>query len=417
MIYQAVEDSEMQCRACENTEVRTFIDLGMSPIANNFLTSENLKNRELSLPLHVVTCVNCGFVQLPEVASREALFPEDYLYFSSYSRSWLEHSKVYAEKMIEKLNLSKKDLIIEIASNDGYLLQYFNDQNISVLGIEPALEVAEAARNKGIETIVEFFGKDSANRIVKTHKKAKLIIANNVLAHVPNIHDFIEGFSILLADDGFITFEFPHLLNLIKLNQFDTIYHEHYSYLSLTALNPIFKKHELKIVEVEKIETHGGSLRVTLVKARYNYLVQKSVYEILEEETKYDPLNVDLMFKFQESAKVIQLELVKELKTAKEQGFKVAAYGAAAKGNTLLNYSQIKTDLVSYVVDLNPNKQGKYLPGSHIPVVSEAALRENKPDVLLVLPWNLATEIKNQLNWLSDCGTKFLRAIPKVEYF
>jgi SAM-dependent methyltransferase len=417
MICQIVEDSKMQCRSCKNSEVRTFIDLGMSPIANNFLTSETIKNREHSFPLHVVTCVNCGFVQLPEVASREALFPQDYLYFSSYSRSWLEHSKVYAEKMIRKLNLSEKDLVVEIASNDGYLLQYFNDLKISVLGIEPALEVAEVAREKGIETIVEFFGKDSANRILNSHKKAKLIIGNNVLAHVPNIHDFIEGFSLLLADNGFITFEFPHLVNLIKLNQFDTIYHEHYSYLSLTALNPIFEKHELKIVEVEKLETHGGSLRVTLVKAKYDYSVQKSVYEALEEETKYDPLNEDLMVKFQESAKVIRLELVYELKIAKEQGLKVAAYGAAAKGNTLLNYSQIKSDLVSYVVDLNPNKQGKYLPGSHIPVVSENVLSQDRPDLLLILPWNLATEIKNQLHWLSESGTKFLRAIPRLEYF
>ena len=407
----------MQCRSCGHTVTRTFIDLGMSPIANNFLTSKNFIAKEPIFPLRVMTCDRCSFVQLPEIASRETLFPEDYLYFSSYSSSWLEHSKKYAEKMITDLSLTKKDLVVEIASNDGYLLQYFSDCGTPVLGIEPALEVAEVARGKRIETIVEFFGKECAKQILKTHKKAKLIIANNVLAHVPNIHDFIEGFSLLLADDGFITFEFPHLLNLIKLNQFDTIYQEHYSYLSLTALNPIFKKHELKIVEVEKLETHGGSLRVTLVKAQYDYSVQKSVYETLDEETKYDPLNEDLMMKFQENAQVIRLELVNELKIAKEQGLKVAAYGAAAKGNTLLNYSQINTDLVSYVVDLNPNKQGKYLPGSHIPVVSENVLSQDRPDLLLILPWNLASEIKNQLNWLSDGGTKFLRAIPKVEYF
>jgi hypothetical protein len=417
MICWNVEDLEMQCRACKNTEVRTFIDLGMSPIANNFLTSENIKNRELLFPLHVVTCVNCGFVQLPEVASREDLFPQDYLYFSSYSMSWLNHCKVYAEKMIQKLDLSKKDLIIEIASNDGYLLQFFKNLEIPVLGIEPALEVAEVARNKGIETVVEFFGKDSANRTVASHKKAKLIIANNVLAHVPNIHDFIEGFSLLLAEDGFITFEFPHLLNLIKLNQFDTIYHEHYSYLSLTALIPIFEMHKLKVIDVEKLETHGGSLRVSLVKDECDYLIQNSVYETLEEEIKYDPLNEDLMVKFQGSAVKIRNELVKELENANEQGLRVAAYGAAAKGNTLLNYSNINADLISYVVDLNPNKQGKYLPGSHIPVVSENVLSQDRPDLLLILPWNLATEIKSQLNWLSEGGTKFLRAIPKVEYF
>ena len=244
-----------------------------------------------------------------------------------------------------------------------------------------------------------------------------MIIANNVLAHVPNIHDFIEGFSILLADDGVITFEFPHLLNLIKLNQFDTIYHEHYSYLSLTALEPIFEKHGLKTVSVDKLETHGGSLRLTLVKNDSYSEVKNEVYETLEDEKKYDPLNFEIVARFQEHAEQVRDDLLKNLRDAQTQGLKVAAYGAAAKGNTLLNYSMINNDLISYVVDLNPNKQGKFLPGSHIPVVSEVALRENKPDVLLVLPWNLANEIKIQLNWLLDGGTKFLRAIPKVEYF
>lgn len=407
----------MNCRSCGQIVTRTFIDLGMSPIANDFLNPENINNGEPSFPLHVMTCGYCGLVQLPKIASREILFPENYLYFSSYSSSWLEHSKIFAEKMIKDLNLSKNDLVVEVASNDGYLLQYFNNLGIPVLGIEPALEVAKVARRKGVKTLVEFFGEDSANRLLKSHKKAKLIVANNVLAHVPDIHDFVEGFSILLADDGFINFEFPHLLNLIKLNQFDTIYHEHYSYLSLTALVPIFDKHGLKIVEVAKLETHGGSLRLTLVKIQSDVVIQSSVFETLEEEKKYNPLNTDLVFKFQASAEKIRLELVKELKTAKEQGLKVAAYGAAAKGNTLLNYSKINSDLISYVVDLNPNKQGKYLPGSHIPVVSENILTQDIPDLLLILPWNLAREIKNQLKWLSESGTKFLRAIPKVEYF
>ena len=407
----------MQCRSCEYTVTRTFIDLGMSPIANNFLTSKNINNMEPIFPLRVMTCDRCSLVQLPEIASRETLFPEDYLYFSSYSSAWLEHSKKYAEKMIKDLNLTKKDLVVEIASNDGYLLQYFYNLDITVLGIEPALEVAEVARNKGVETRVEFFGKESARHIIQTHKKAKLIIANNVLAHVPNIHDFIEGFSLLLADDGVITFEFPHLLNLIKLNQFDTIYHEHYSYLSLTALEPIFEKHGLKTINVDKLETHGGSLRLTLIKNFSYSEVKNEVYETLEDEKKYDPLNFEVVARFQEHTEQVRDDLLKTLRDAQKQGLKVAAYGAAAKGNTLLNYSMINTDLISYVVDLNPNKQGKFLPGSHIPVVSELALRENKPDVLLVLPWNLANEIKIQLNWLSDGGTKFLRAIPKVEYF
>ena len=407
----------MQCRSCGYTVTRTFIDLGMSPIANNFLTAENIHNMEPTFPLRVMTCDHCAFVQLPEIASRETLFPDNYLYFSSYSSSWLKHSKAYAEKMIKDLNLAKKDLVVEVASNDGYLLQYFNIYDIPVLGIEPALEVAEVARSKGIETLVEFFGKDSANRILQTHKKAKLIIANNVLAHVPDIHDFIEGVSLLLADDGVITFEFPHLLNLIQLNQFDTIYHEHYSYLSLTALAPIFEKHGLKTVAVDKLETHGGSLRITLVKERYYTEVQNDVYETLEDEKKHHPLNSEVVTRFQENAEQVRVDLVETLGNAQRQGLRVAAYGAAAKGNTLLNYSMINTDLISYVVDLNPNKQGKFLPGSHIPVVSEAALSENKPDILLILPWNLANEIKGQLNWLEEDGTRFLRAIPKVEYF
>jgi hypothetical protein len=286
-----------------------------------------------------------------------------------------------------------------------------------VLGIEPAYEVAEVARGKGIETINEFFGKDSAIRVVKSYGKAKLIIANNVLAHVPDIHDFIEGFSLLLEDEGFITFEFPHLPNLIKLNQFDTIYHEHYSYLSLTALIPIFVNHGLKIVKTENLETHGGSIRLTLVKMQSNVVVQNSVFKTLEMESKYDPLMDDVVAEFQKNAEKVGIELVKELKSAKEQGLRVAAYGAAAKGNTLLNYSKVNYNLISYVVDLNPSKQGKYLPGSLIPVVAVKALCEYKPDILLVLPWNLAGEIKNQLYWLAEDGTKFLRAIPKVEYF
>lgn len=407
----------MQCRSCGHTVSRIFIDLGMSPIANNFLISKNINALEPIFPLRVMTCDRCSFVQLPEITSRETLFPEDYLYFSSYSSSWLEHSKKFAEKMINELNITKKDLVVEIASNDGYLLQFFSDCGIPVLGIEPALEVAEVARGKGIETIVEFFGEECAKQIQKTHKKAKLIIANNVLAHVPNIHDFIEGFSLLLADDGVITFEFPHLLNLIKLNQFDTIYHEHYSYLSLTALEPIFEKHGLKTVSVDKLETHGGSLRLTLVKNNSYSEVKNEVYETLEDEKKYDPLNFEVVARFQEHAEQVRDDLLKVLRDAQKQGLRVAAYGAAAKGNTLLNYAKIDLSLISYVVDLNPNKQDKLLPGSRIPVVNEQRLWEEIPDVLLVLPWNLAIEVKNQLNWLAETGTKFLRAIPKVEYF
>jgi hypothetical protein len=409
--------SKMECRSCEEILRRTFIDLGKSPIANDLLTAARIQESEIILPLHVMTCDNCGLVQLPEVASRETLFPENYLYFSSFSKSWLKHSKSYAEKMISKLDLTEDDLVIEVASNDGYLLQYFKKEGIPVLGIEPALDVANSARLKGIKTIVDFFGISLIEKILSTHKKPKLLIGNNVLAHVPNIHDFIAGFSALLADDGTITFEFPHLLNLIKFNQFDTIYHEHYSYLSVTALIPIFTRHDLKIIEVEELSTHGGSLRLTLVKKDSLLSADKSVVNIMNEEAVYDPRKDIVIEKFTQSVENCRKELLKELKTAKAKGLNVVAYGAAAKGNTLLNYANITSELVSYVVDLNPNKQNMYLPGSHIPVTSDSSLKTNPPDVILVLPWNLSREIKEQLVSSELGETRFLRAIPNVEYF
>ena len=407
----------MQCRSCKELLKRTFINLGTSPIANNLLTATTVKEKELILPLHVMTCDSCGLVQLPEVASRETLFPDNYLYFSSFSKSWLKHSKNYAEKMIGKLDLTENDLVVEIASNDGYLLQYFKKEGIPVLGVEPALDVANSARSKGIETIVDFFGISLVEKILSTHKKPKLIIGNNVLAHVPNIHDFIAGFSALLADDGTITFEFPHLLNLLKFNQFDTIYHEHYSYLSLTALIPIFTRHNLRIIEVEELSTHGGSLRLTLVKIDSHLSMGNSVAKMLTEEINYDPRKDEVIQKFTESAEKCRQDLLKELEKAKASGLRVVAYGAAAKGNTLLNYANIKSDLISFVVDLNPNKQNMYLPGSHIPVTSDASLETHPPDIILVLPWNLAHEIKEQLKSTKLGKTKFLRAIPNVEYF
>lgn len=407
----------MKCRSCEEILRRTFIDLGKSPIANDLLTAARTKESERTLPLHVMTCDNCGLVQLPEVASRENLFPENYMYFSSYSKSWLKHSKNYAEKMISKLDLTGDDLVIEVASNDGYLLQYFKKEGIPVLGIEPALDVANSARVKGIQTIVDFFGINLIEKILSNHKKPKLLIGNNVLAHVPNIHDFISGFSALLADDGTITFEFPHLLNLIKFNQFDTIYHEHYSYLSVTALIPIFTRHNLKIIEVEELSTHGGSLRLTLVKKDSFLSADKSVVKILNDEAVFDPRKDKVIKKFTQSVENCRKELLRELITAKAKGLNVVAYGAAAKGNTLLNYANITSDLVSYVVDLNPNKQNMYLPGSHIPVTSDTSLRTNPPDVILVLPWNLSREIKEQLVSNELRETRFLRAIPNVEYF
>ncbi len=407
----------MNCRGCNASLSSTFLDLGASPIANDLISFENLDSPEVYYPLHVMTCEQCAYVQIPEVKSRESLFRSDYVYFSSYSSSWLEHSQKYASKMVEMLHLGEEDLVIEVASNDGYLLQYFKQDGIQVLGVEPSLGVANVAINKGIPTIVDFFGEHFATGLVAT-KKPKLMVANNVLAHVPDIHDFIEGFSQLIAEDGIINFEFPHLVSLIKNNQFDTIYHEHYSYLSVMALVPIFESHGLKIIDVEKLSTHGGSIRIYVVPQISSRDTKDSVRNILIEEAVFDPRLEPIWKSLQDRTLQIKINLLNVLTECKKNGLVVAAYGAAAKGNTLLNYSGVDSDLVEYAVDLSPHKQGKYLPGSRIPIVGIEHLEANAPDVLLVLPWNLADEVKIQLTYLADeYGVKFLRAIPKLEYF
>ena len=405
----------VKCRGCGDNLSLTFLDLGFSPIANDLVEPKNFGQSEAYFPLRAMTCTKCALVQLPEVAIREALFRDDYVYFSSYSTSWLTHSRQYASQMTAHLGLTSEDLVIEVASNDGYLLQYFVEAGIQVLGIEPASGVAEIAINKGIPTLVEFFGEEVARKLSKKIKP-KLLLGNNVLAHVPDIHDFIKGFSLLIAENGLITFEFPHLLSLIRSNQFDTIYHEHYSYLSITALNPIFRNQGLKIIDVEKLRTHGGSLRIFVAKSESSWQIKDSVEKTINEEAALDPRNEEVWTSLQERTLRTKLDLLAELVKCKKDGIRVAAYGAAAKGNTLLNYSGIDSDLIEYVVDLNPYKQGNLLPGSRIPIVGENKLMESPPDVLLILPWNLFDEIKEQLSYLSSNGTKFLRAIPKLEY-
>jgi hypothetical protein len=406
----------MNCRGCSKSLSLTFLDLGVSPIANDLVSKEKLGIPEVFYPLRVMTCSKCSLVQLPEVASREELFRADYVYFSSYSSSWLEHSRTYATKMIQLVDLNERDLVIEVASNDGYLLQYFLENGIQVLGIEPSSGVAEVAVEKGIPTVVDFFGVELATKLV-VKQKPKLILGNNVLAHVPDLHDFIQGFAILVDESGLITFEFPHLISLILNNQFDTIYHEHYSYLSVTALIPLFKSHGLKIVDVEELKTHGGSLRIYVVKENSHWERTDSVDSILKKEAEFDPRSNLIWKSLQEKTLNVKMDLVSELIYCKKMGLKVAAYGAAAKGNTLLNYCGIKSDLIDFVVDLNRHKQGKYLPGSRIPIVGLEHLAENTPDVLVVLPWNLSDEIKNQLSEFSQSGMRFLRAIPNLEYF
>jgi SAM-dependent methyltransferase len=390
----------------------------MSPIANHFFLSQSDDAYDKYFPLHPKTCDECGFVQLPVISSREELFPSDYAYYSSYSASWLAHSEEYANSMVGRLRLTEDDLVVEIASNDGYLLQYFQNRGIKVLGVEPAAQVAQVAENeRGITTVVDFFGDDCGKRLSSSGYKPRLMVANNVLAHVPDIHDFISGFESLLRDDGIITFEFPHLYNLITHNQFDTIYHEHYSYLSVTALTPIFLSHAMRIFDIEKLTTHGGSLRIYVCKVGADQDEKSSVQEVLTMERESDPRDKKVISKLQDKSQKVKFALMAELATNKLKGIRIAAYGAAAKGNTLLNFAGIDVDLIDYVVDLNPRKQGMLLPGSRIPVVGLDHLEANPPDILLILPWNLSDEIAGQLSDLRRKGVRFLRAIPKVEYF
>jgi SAM-dependent methyltransferase len=406
----------VSCRGCKAELVLTFLDLGLSPIANDLVLPKDVDKPDAYYPLRVMTCTECALVQIPEVNKREELFGADYVYFSSYSSTWLEHSQSYVMAMLDLLQLSSSDLVIEVASNDGYLLQYFDQAGVNVMGIEPSAGVAKVAIDKNVPTVIDFFGTDLAKNL-KISMKPKLMLGNNVLAHVPDIHDFIRGFAILLADDGLITFEFPHLLNLIKSNQFDTIYHEHYSYLSVTALIPIFGAYGLKVVKVQRIPTHGGSVRIFVAKSDSLWKIEDSVEEVLREESELDPRKQKIMQMVQEKTIQVKTNLLRELESCKEKGIRVAAYGAAAKGNTLLNYSGVTSDLIEYVVDLNPHKQGNFLPGSRIPIVGLEQLTMNPPDVLLVLPWNLANEIKKQLNQEIEKGLKLLRAIPDLEYF
>ena len=406
----------MNCRGCGAKLTLTFLDLGMSPIANNLVEDKQLNHRNKSYPLRAMTCEKCALVQLSEAIPKEKLFPPSYTYFSSYSSTWLEHSKTYAEKMISLLQLNQNDLVVEIASNDGYLLQYFANSGIKVLGIEPASGVAKTAIAKGIPTLINYFGESTAVELTQG-QKPKLMIGNNVLAHVPDIHDFIKGFSLLIADEGLITFEFPHLLNLIKKTQFDTIYHEHYSYLSVTALLPIFAQHGLRIINVEKLLTHGGSLRIFVAKNISSWIVHESVRATIAEESQYDPRDLRIYETLQRKVEGIKHNLLSELIKCKKDGKSISAYGAAAKGVTLLNYCGISNDLIDFVVDLNPNKQGKFLPGSQIPIVGINVFDMKIPDILLVLPWNLSIEIKSQLSSYLKSGMKTIRAIPKVEYF
>ena len=406
----------MKCRGCYSERTSLLLDLGHSPISNEFLDSHQLQGVEVHYPLKVRVCDLCGMVQIPEVTRKEALFSDNYVYFSSFSSSWLVHAKEYAAKMISEYGIMNDDLVLEIASNDGYLLQYFKSSGIKVLGVEPAKSVADVAVSKGIETISEFFGKDLALTLRADGVLPKLIVANNVLAHVPDIQDFVHGISILLDGQGFATFEFPHLSNLMQYNQFDTVYHEHYSYLSIEALKPIFASHNLDIFYVESLNTHGGSLRLYAAPHNSREIRTKEIQDLESRELKWSPRNSTNAEDLRFNAQKTKLDFLSELLALKKLGKNVVGYGAAAKGNTLLNYCGLDSDLISYIVDRNPAKQGKFLPGSHIPVVPESQLEIKPPDVVIIFPWNLKDEIKSQLSAQLGPDVKFMVTMPKVQF-
>lgn len=409
---------KLTCRFC-NTELRhTFADLGMSPIANAYIKPEEKNNAEMFYPLHVFVCNKCFLVQLPSTISREKHFNDEYAYFSSYSKSWLLHAKDYVEMMMKRFGYSKKSLVVELASNDGYLLQYFKEKSVPVLGIEPCANVAKAAREIGIRTLIEFFGVNMSNDLKKKGIKADLVIGNNVLAHVPDINDFVKGIKIILASKGIVTIEFPHLKNLIDKTEFDTIYHEHYSYLSLITVEKIFAFHGMTIFDVEEIPTHGGSLRIFARHTKNKNLpITKKVISLRKKEINAGFKKVSMYEGFQEKVVETKRQFIEYLVKQKKNGKKIVAYGAPAKGNTFLNYCGIGTEFIDYTVDASPHKQNHLLPGTHIPVYAPSMIKKTKPDIVLILPWNLKKEIEAQMSFIHSWGGKFLIAVSPLIVF
>ncbi len=402
----------MNCRFCKADLSNVFVDLINAPASNSFLSKEELNEPEVFYPLKIFVCDECKLVQIDEYKKSNDIFDSNYAYFSSYSISWLEHSENYVEKMTDKLALDRNSLVTEIASNDGYLLQYFNKKGIPCIGIEPTTSTAKVAKEKGINVIEDFF----CSSLAKTLEKSDLILGNNVLAHVPDINDFVTGLKIVLKESGTITMEFPHLLNLIEENQFDTIYHEHFSYLSLYTVQRVFQENGLKLYDVEQLTTHGGSLRIFATHIENDAInIDTNIDRILQEEENFGLLGSAVYKNFQEKADQVKYDLLEFLLKTKKENKTVIAYGAAAKGNTLLNYAGVKKDLIEFVVDKSPYKQNKYLPSSHIPIVDEIKIKEYKPDYILILPWNIKDEIMNQLDYVKDWNCKFVVAIPELK--
>lgn len=406
----------MNCRHCDSPLSLTLADLGSAPPSNAYLTRDKLQSPEKWYPLHVMVCGKCWLVQTQDFTQAADLFDADYAYFSSYSSSWLTHAKHYVETMAARFRLSSQSHVVEVASNDGYLLQYVQAKMIPCTGIEPTASTAAAARAKGIETIESFFGVQLARKLVTQGKQADLTAANNVLAHVPDINDFVAGFATLLKPYGVATFEFPHLLQLIAGNQFDTIYHEHFSYLSLTAVRSIFSANGLTIFDVEEHGTHGGSLRVFAQRTDTGRHPRSAAVDgLLQREAQAGMTTSAYYAGFQGKTNKVKDDFLAFLLDAKRQGKTVAAYGAAAKGNTLINYAGIRPDLISFVVDRNPAKQGKFMPGSRISIVAESRLKEAQPDYIIILPWNLKMEVKQQLSYIRKWDGKFVTAVPQLE--
>jgi SAM-dependent methyltransferase len=405
----------MKCRHCGSESLSPFLDLGTAPPSNSYLTVKGLGEPESWYPLVIRVCEACLLVQTEDFAGREVFFSENYAYFSSFSTSWLAHARSYVEAMAARFDLGPQSKVVEVAANDGYLLQYVKEKGIACLGVEPTSSTAAAARKKGIEIVEEFFGVPLAERLVADGWQADLTAANNVLAHVPDINDFVSGFARILKPSGVSTFEFPHLLNMVAESQFDTAYHEHYSYLSLTAVDQIFRRNGLTVFDIETTPWHGGSLRVFACRTDgIARAVSPNVAAMLAAEDEAGMRDMGYYAGFQVQAQRVRNDFLSFLIDCQRQGLTVAAYGAAAKGNTLMNFAGIKPDLLPFVVDRNPAKQDMFMPGSRIPIVSEDVLKARKPERVVILPWNLKTEIENQLSYIKDWGGKFVTAVPQL---
>ena len=406
----------MKCRHCAAELTLPLVDLGTSPPSNAYLTEPSLHAPEKWFPLRVLVCQECWLVQTEDFAQADELFDAEYAYFSGFSESWLAHSEKYAADTVQRFDLTAKSHVVEVAANDGYLLQYFKIRDIPCTGVEPTASTAAAARAKGIAIVEDFFGVRLAKELISNGKQADLTAANNVLAHVPDINDFVAGFAVLLKPQGIATFEFPHLLKLMAENQFDTIYHEHFSYLSLSAVERIFKANGLSVFDVEQHTTHGGSLRVFAQRSDTGQQSRNArVDALLDRESLAGMLNAAYYSDFQTKAEQVKNGLLVFLLQAKRNGKSVAAYGAAAKGNTLMNFAGIRPDLISFVVDRNPAKQGKFMPGSRIPIWAETEITKRRPDYVVILPWNLRNEVMTQLHYIKGWGGQFVTAVPSLQ--